>query len=47
MLPRHGFILIGTARFFDNGDKFDMMKKKFSFLTRVLEITVSSCKQML
>jgi len=42
-----GFILEGSARFFDNGPEFDMMKEKFSFLTRVLEITVSSAKQML
>jgi hypothetical protein len=42
-----GFIIRGTARFFDSRDELDMMKKKFSFLTRILEITVSSCKQML
>lgn len=28
-------------------EEFDMMKEKFSFLTRVLEITVTSAKQML
>ena len=27
--------------------EFDMMKEKFSFLTRVLEVTVTSAKQML
>lgn len=42
-----GFVVNGTAKFLDSGDKFDMMKEKFSFLTRVLEITVSSCKQMI
>ncbi len=42
-----GFIIEGTARFIDGGEEFDMMKAKFSFLTRVLEITVASCKQML
>ena len=42
-----GFVVEGTARFFDSGAEFDMMKKKFEFLTRVLEITVTSAKQML
>ncbi len=42
-----GFVVEGTARFFDTGTEFDMMKEKFGFLTRVLEITVSSAKQML
>ena len=42
-----GFIIEGSARFFESGPEFDMMKEKFSFLTRVLEITVSSAKQML
>jgi hypothetical protein len=42
-----GFVVEGTARFFESGPEFDVMKDKFSFLTRVLEITVSSAKQML
>lgn len=42
-----GFVIEGTARFFDSGAEFDMMKKKFEFLTRVLEITVISATQML
>lgn len=42
-----GFVVEGTARFFDSGAEFDMMKTKFEFLTRVLEITVTSAKQML
>lgn len=42
-----GFIIEGTARFIDSGSEFTEMKEKFSFLTRVLEITVSSAKQML
>ncbi len=37
----------GTARFFDSGSKFDMIKEKFAFLTRVLEIMVTTAKQML
>ncbi len=42
-----GFVIEGTARFFDSGAEFDMMKKKFEFSTRVLEITVTSATQML
>lgn len=42
-----GFVIEGTARFFDSGEEFDMMKKKFEFLSRVLEITVTSATQML
>ncbi|MGL4981925.1 MAG: pyridoxamine 5'-phosphate oxidase family protein [Treponemataceae bacterium] len=42
-----GFLLEGTAKFLKSGEHFDMMMSKFPFLTRVLEITVSSCKQTL
>ena len=42
-----GFVIEGTAKYFESGAEFDMMKEKFSFLTRVLEITVTSAKQML
>lgn len=42
-----GFLVDGTARYFSEGEEYDMMKEKFSFLTRVLEITVESAKQML
>ncbi|KRQ86291.1 FMN-binding protein [Caloramator mitchellensis] len=42
-----GFVVEGTARYITSGPEFDMMKEKFSFLTRVLEITVTSAKQML
>jgi hypothetical protein len=43
--PGTGFFLEGTARFINSGDEFDMMKNKFPFLTRVLEVTVTSLKQ--
>ena len=43
--PGTGFLLEGTAEFKKSGPEFDMMKEKFSFMTRVLEITVSSIKQ--
>jgi hypothetical protein len=42
-----GFIAEGTAKYLESGSEFDMMKEKFSFLTRVLEVTVTSAKQML
>ena len=42
-----GFVIEGTAKYLASGSEFDMMKEKFSFLTRVLEITVISAKQML
>ena len=42
-----GLLLEGTARFLKDGNNFEMMRDKFPFLTRVLEITVSSCKQTL
>jgi hypothetical protein len=42
-----GFLIEGTAKFLRSGDHFNMMREKYSFLTRVLEITVDSCKQTL
>jgi hypothetical protein len=45
--PGAGFLLEATAAFIADGPDFDMMKEKFSFLTRVLEVTVSSLKQTL
>ena len=42
-----GFVVNGTAKYINSGDEYDFMKEKFSFLTRVLEITVDSAKQML
>lgn len=42
-----GFIIEGNASYIESGEEYDMMKSKFSFLTRVLEITVDKAKQML
>ena len=42
-----GFLIEGTAKFVENGEEFDMMKEKFPFLRKVLEITVVSSKQLL
>ena len=40
-----GFVIEGTAKYLESGSDFDIMKEKFSFLSRVLEITVTSAKQ--
>ena len=45
--PGTGFLIDGTASYIESGEEYDMMKSKFSFLTRVLEITVDKAKQML
>lgn len=42
-----GFLIEGTAKFLKDGDHFKMMIEKYPFLTRVLEITVNTCKQTL
>ena len=45
--PGTGFLIEGTAKFVTSGEEFDMMKEKFPFLSRVLEVTVSLAKQTL
>lgn len=45
--PGTGFLIDGRARFIESGEEYDMMKNKFSFLTRVFEITVNKATQML
>jgi hypothetical protein len=45
--PGTGFLVDGTARYIESGEEYSMMKSKFSFLTRVLEITIDKAKQML
>lgn len=42
-----GFLLEGSAKFLKSGENYNMMRERFPFLTRVLEITVSSCNQTL
>lgn len=42
-----GFLLEGTAKFLKNGEHYNMMLNKYPFLTRVLEVTITSCKQTL
>lgn len=40
-----GYLLEGIAKFKDSGPEFDRMKEKYSFMTRVLEVTVTFLKQ--
>ncbi len=40
-----GFVVRGTAKFLTAGEEFDMMKEKFPFLTRVVEITPAAVIQ--
>lgn len=40
-----GFVVEGTAEFLEAGEEYDVMKEKFPWLTRVLEITVLSATQ--
>lgn len=42
-----GFEINGTATFLTEGPAFDLMKAKYPFLTRVLEVKVDSLKQLL
>ena len=42
-----GFLIEGTGKFIESGEEFEMMKGKFPFLSRILEITVISAKQTL
>jgi hypothetical protein len=45
--PGTGFLIEGTAKFVEAGSEFDMMKEKYPFLSRVLEIKVTAAKQTL
>ena len=45
--PGTGFLVDGIASYIESGEEYDLMKSKFSFLTRVLEITVDKATQML
>ena len=42
-----GFIVKGTTRFVKSGEDFERMKEKFSWVRAVLDITVTTAKQML
>lgn len=43
--PGTGFHVKGLAKFLTEGSKFDEMKEKFPFLSRVLQIDVTSVEQ--
>jgi hypothetical protein len=45
MGPGTGYLIKGTAKFMKSGPEFDIMKEKFSWANRVLEVTVSAVKQ--
>lgn len=45
--PGTGFYIEGTAKYITSGEEYDYMKAKYSFLSRVLEVTVTSIKQTL
>ena len=45
--PGTGFLITGTAKYIESGEVFDMMKVKFAWLNRLVEITVDKAKQML
>lgn len=45
--PGTGFLVEGDAEYLTSGDEYDMMKEKFSFLTRVLAVNVTMAKQTL
>jgi len=42
-----GFIIEGTVKYLETGSEFEMMKEKYSWLSRVFEVTVIKTKQML
>ena len=41
------FLIKGSANFIETGEDFDMMKEKYPFLRKVLEVKVESAKQLL
>ena len=41
------FLIKGSANFIETAEDFDMMKEKYSFLRKVLEVKVESAKQLL
>lgn len=40
-----GVVIVGSANFITEGEKFDVMKEKFAWANRVLEVTIESVKQ--
>ncbi|SEL03522.1 Pyridoxamine 5'-phosphate oxidase [Carnobacterium iners] len=42
-----GFLIEGQARFLDAGEEFGQMKERYSFMNKLLEVTVESQRQLL
>lgn len=42
-----GFLLEGIAKFVSSGDEFDMMKAKYPWISRVLDIKITKSTQLL
>jgi hypothetical protein len=42
-----GFLLEGTAKFLESGAEFELMKVKFPWLNRVIEVNPESVTQTL
>lgn len=42
-----GFLIEGRANFTDSGENFEQMKVEYTFMNKLLEITVDSVKQLL
>lgn len=45
--PGTGFIIEGTVKYLEEGSDFEMMKEKYSWLSRIFEVTVTKSMQML
>jgi hypothetical protein len=45
--PGTGFVIEGTVKYLETGSEFEMMKEKYSWLSRVFEVNVINSKQML
>lgn len=42
-----GFLITGNASFYYDGEYFNIMKNKLSFISRVIVVNVETCKQLL
>lgn len=43
--PGTGFVVEGTTKFYESGAEYDLMKEKFSWINKALEITITSLTQ--
>lgn len=42
-----GFLMKGKARFFAKGSEYDQVKAQYPWTAKVMEISISGCKQLL